>query len=175
MSCPRLEQSVFLHAHGQLNGVQSWLVEAHLQQCPVCRARWAQWTVERDRLRRAFSPLPADPVGLTGLSAAVGARIRTERALPEDTAGRTPQPALSRTTVAVSLAVALLAIGISALAAFWQPVAEYCHPPGWKPEPTPASVNAPENCPSLRLPASNTPGAKCPAPTQAPTVPGVKR
>jgi anti-sigma factor RsiW len=159
MSCPRLEQSVFLHAHGQLNGVQSWLVESHLQHCTVCRARWAQWTVERDRLRRAFAPLPADPVGLTGLSAAVGARIRTERAFPEETSSRPRRPGLSRAPVAVALAVTLLAVAISALAAFWQPVVEHCHPPGWKPEPTPVSMNGPGNCPSTHNQPSNTPGA----------------
>lgn len=154
MSCPRLEQRVFLHAHGQLSGVESWLVESHLHRCTVCRAQWAQWTVERDRLRRSFSPLPADPVGLTGLSAAVGARIRTERPLPADPAARPLQRPLSRATLAVSVAVALLAVGISALAAFWQPVVDHCHPPA----PAAVSTNVPENCPGPHNQPSNAPG-----------------
>jgi len=157
MSCPRLEQSVFLYAHGQLGGAKGWLVESHLQRCTVCRAQWAQWTVERDQLRRAFAPLPADPVGLTGLSAAVGARIRTERALPEEVAGHTRPRHLSRNAVAISLAVALLALGISALAAFWQPVVDHCRPPGQQTTPVPGANNVPGNCPAMQNQPSNSP------------------
>lgn len=147
MSCPRLEQSVFLHAHGQLQGIQSWLVESHLQRCSVCRAQWAQWTVERDQLRRAFSPMPADPVGLTGLSAAVGARIRTERAMPGEEPARVHPRRSSPSLVAVALAVALLAVAISALAAFWQPVVDHCTPSQQIQSTPPFASNAPGNCP----------------------------
>lgn len=154
MSCPRLEQRVFLHAHGQLGGVQGWLVEAHLQHCTVCRAQWAQWTVERDRLRRAFSPLPAEPANLTGLSAAVGARIRAEGPLPQDRTAHPLRRPLSRTTLTMALAVALLAVAISALAAFWQPVVERCRPPA----PPAVGTNVPENCPGLHNQLSNAPG-----------------
>jgi anti-sigma factor RsiW len=158
MSCPRLEQSVFLHAHGQLDGAKGWLVETHLQHCAMCRARWAQWTVERDQLRRAFAPLPADPAGLTGLTVAVGARIRTERAFPEDL----PSPARPRFSLGlagVALAVALLAVGISALAAYWQPVVDHCQSALQLRPPGPSGTPMIENCPGLHNQPLNAPGA----------------
>lgn len=161
MSCPRLEQSVFLHAHGQLPGIRGWLVESHLQRCTVCRARWAQWTVERDQLRRALAPMPAAPVGLTGLTAAVGARIRTERPLPEETRPARPTPV----AVAFALTVTSLAVGISALAAFWQPAGDHCAPPTQLQAPVLPAINSPGNCPGhLRPPGSNQPEEKGRAP-----------
>ena len=128
MSCSRYETSIFLHAHHQLTGVRRWLAESHLHACPVCRARWAQWSVERDQLRRAFSPLPPDPAHLGGVTASVAARIRVER--PTPAAAPTPRAARSGAPtqkLAVALAVlALLAAGISAFASFWQPPPAPC-------------------------------------------------
>ena len=128
MSCSRYETSIFLHAHNQLTGARRWLAESHLHACPVCRARWAQWSVERDQLRRAFSPLPPDPAHLGGVTASVAARIRVER--PTPAAAPTPRAARSGAPtqkLAVALAVlALLAAGISAFASFWQPPPAAC-------------------------------------------------
>lgn len=128
MSCARYETSIFLHAHNQLSGVRRWLAESHIHSCPVCRARWAQWSVERDRLRRAFSPLPPDPTHLGGVTASVAARIRVERptvvAAPRTSAaGR----GVNTQKVVVALAVvAILAAGISAFASFWEAPAPTC-------------------------------------------------
>jgi anti-sigma factor RsiW len=162
MSCPRLEQSVFLHAHGQLPGIRGWMVESHLQRCTVCRARWAQWTVERDQFRRALAPMPADPVGFTGLTAAVGARIRAERAVPVETpAPPRPAPAM----VAFALTTVSLAVGISAFAAFWQPSGDHCASPAQLQAPVLPAANTPGNCPGhLHPPGANQPEEKGRAP-----------
>jgi anti-sigma factor RsiW len=126
MSCSRHETGLFLHAHNQLGGVRRWVVESHIHACPVCRARWAQWTVERDRLRRAFSPMPPDPYQGGGVSASVAARIRVERPAVAEAGTGLATPLSPRAVLLVAAVIAMLAVGVSALAAYWRPAPPPC-------------------------------------------------
>jgi anti-sigma factor RsiW len=152
MSCSHHETGVFLHAHNQLSGLRRWLVESHIHACPVCRARWAQWTVERDRLRRAFSPLPPDPSHLGGVTASVAARIRVERPSFEETPRAIGTGTPLRSLALVAVVVAILAAGISALAAYWPPPQQSCASmEAVGNQPSPAGANAPATCPGVPL------------------------
>src|ERR1051325_3232033 len=78
MICYRIKESVFLHAHGQLNGLPRVLVEYHLSRCPGCRAQSESWAAERTCWREALTSHP----GLNGSADAarrtVAERIRSE-------------------------------------------------------------------------------------------------
>lgn len=117
MKCTRYEPSLLLHAHGQLSGVERLWIEAHLQGCPPCRIKWARFAAEKERLRQHLHPVPAENGRLVEL---VGARIRREgRALaPARGSGGNPGQVL-----ALAILAALLAVALSALAAFWGPLA----------------------------------------------------
>lgn len=171
MKCSRHEMSVFLHAHGQLQGIRRLLLESHLENCDTCRARWARWAVEKDKLRRALAPLPIlDRRGRVMMDG-VGAGIRLERpARGEAAAGQT----IKRRLVLVVLAAAL-ALCASALAAYWQPVA--CHLGGAITAPPNPEASRPDpSCvtchPSQSAHHPGTPGAapKLASPQKPPSV-----
>jgi anti-sigma factor RsiW len=123
MNCARGENAVFLHAHGQLQGFRRLLVETHLERCDTCRAKWARWVVEKDALRRSFSPMPIIDSPAQRLMDMVGVRIRSER--PDHPPGRHAPAAWAlapaHRTLALAGVVLVLAATVSALAAFWQP------------------------------------------------------
>lgn len=127
MTCSRHEHSLFLHAHGQLSGMKRWFLESHLQSCDMCRARWARCVVEKDALRRALAPVYELDSPARSLMDDVSSRIRVERQDP----GFAPLAALAlgggrlssaphpRRALLMAVAVAALAIALSALAAYW--------------------------------------------------------
>lgn len=113
MKCAQQQQErlVLLYAHGQLTGVQRWLVEGHLRECAACRAAWARCVAERDSIARAARPLPAG--GAVDLTEAVRARARS---MPRVRPNGAPSGAKRYTTLMI--AAAILAIALSAAAAY---------------------------------------------------------
>lgn len=168
MGCSRHQVGLFLHAHGQLTGVRRWFVESHLRGCSVCRSRWARWAVEKDNLRRAFFPLAPGVAGETGMAEAVAARIRAERALRPPASSRLHSPVTLSARLALAVVAAVLALGMTAFAAYWQ----------WPATPSPTScptgVAAPQvpATPAALKPAASSPcGVPQPAPTPIPSAP----
>ena len=53
MSCGRYEQSLFLYAHGQLDGQARRQLELHLRECEACCLQWRQWIGESSAWRQA--------------------------------------------------------------------------------------------------------------------------
>jgi hypothetical protein len=123
MSCKRWEQSIFLHAHGQLTGPKRVLVESHIQSCGTCRTRWARWVVERDQLRRNLAPLPQAGWEMHRSVDSVGARIRAEgrTGTPSGTPRQAAAAGPRRGLVLVCAAI-LLGVALSAAAALWDPL-----------------------------------------------------
>lgn len=64
MTCKPFQQSVFLHAHGQLGPVQSRLVERHLSGCPACREEWQKASREASELQSLLGPGVGTPQSL---------------------------------------------------------------------------------------------------------------
>ncbi len=126
MTCHLFERALFLHAHNELAGPARILVQSHLAGCDCCRARWASWVVEKDQLRRALAPDSVlDPEGERRLQV-ISARIRCERQPHGIVEGTNParlyhgRP-VPRRLAPLALAVALLVVGVTALAAAWGP------------------------------------------------------
>jgi len=116
------EMSLFLYAHGQLHGPRRLLVESHLETCDTCRARWARWVVEKDALRRSFSPMPVLDAPSQRLMDAVAASVRTERSVAERVDcvsghGVTPR----RYAGALALAAVLVVAGLAGAVGVWKP------------------------------------------------------
>jgi anti-sigma factor RsiW len=192
MNCTRHEMHLLLHAHGQLGPVTRLLVEAHLEGCDRCRAKWARLTVERDSLRRTLSPLPMLEASDRRLMQSVGFGIRLEPREPREGPFAGVSPLTQR--ILVLVVAAILAIGASALAAFWEPPTRSCRPgapmqvtPAVSPAPvtpaaapgraTPAAAPAPVGvpCPLCGKPgySGNVPACDAPLPAlNAPTVLG---
>jgi anti-sigma factor RsiW len=128
MSCTRHEFALFLYTHGQSRGLAQFMLQNHLTSCESCRARWARWSVERDRLRRAVAPLPVVDHGAQSLLDTVAARIRAERQLsPEPPAGAAGgAQSRMRRMVLLGTIAAVLALAIGAMASFWEPAHEQC-------------------------------------------------
>ena len=146
MSCHRHEPSLFLLAHGQLTGIQRWYLESHLRRCPACREQWAQWVVEKDRLRRAFSPMPVQAAQPGDLMVSVGARIRGE-ARPQLLDKPEPVPYTPRRWAVLAVAAATLALAVAAMASYLAPkfMSPSCPPtqqinPAVAPLPPPAKL-----------------------------------
>lgn len=64
MTCKPFRQSVFLHAHGQLGPVQSRLIERHLSGCPACREEWQSASREASELQSLLGPGVGTPQSL---------------------------------------------------------------------------------------------------------------
>src|SRR5438093_1379244 len=147
MSCFRLKESLFLHAHAQLEGIPRRQLEHHLRRCPACRAQCSAWQQESRLWRTAL----AEEVQLNGsaarLQSAVAERIRSEprRQGSEGASGgmrewvrswitRSPAGSLSsapthpfphsptRPLARLLALTALLALALTALAAFGPPL-----------------------------------------------------
>ena len=100
-SCDLPIEDLVAYLDGDLRGGRMELVEAHLQACPVCRRRRAQFA-EVDRLLRESSPLTDDPAGRAAIAARVAGLTTT--------GGRARLPL--RRAVAVLALVAALALAL---------------------------------------------------------------
>jgi len=163
MTCSQLDLSLLLHAHEQPGGAPKLFLEAHLKRCPHCRERWARWTLERNAMRHALAPLGEDAGAAERLRTAVAIRIRTEPR--EAPLALSPPSGRGRSRAGrgvLLLAAMLLAIAVSALAAFWDPsvlpsrVADA--PPGTHACPPP-EANGPEPAPAVAASLPNAPAA----------------
>jgi anti-sigma factor RsiW len=121
MMCQRREPAVFLHAHGQLNGLSRLLVERHLETCDSCRAKWARWVTEKDGLRRALAPPPLDYGDTQRMVELVGDQIRMDSRTPGSPAPAKATPRPKRRMAELAVVAAILALTVSAMAAFWSP------------------------------------------------------
>ena len=99
-NCDLPIEDLVAYLDGDLRGGRMELVEAHLQACPACRRRRAQFE-EVDRLLRESSPLIDDPAG----RAAIAARV----ARAAGTRGRAQLP-LRRAIAALALLATALAL-----------------------------------------------------------------
>lgn len=148
MSCGRYQQSLFLHAHGQLDGTDRRQLDRHLRECDACRARWRQWAGETSAWRQALAGPGARDPGEAAIRQAIAGRVRQLPRTP-------PAPALALPRLQprarfVLLAAALLALLLVALAAYrgthWRRTSSRASQrSGASATVTPA--NAPANCP----------------------------
>jgi anti-sigma factor RsiW len=115
MTCERIRKSVFLHAHGQLRGLEPLVVEQHLARCPECRALREEWAAEKGQWTAALG----SEAGLNGRGDALRQSIADQIRAPENrrrVSGRTPlDPRRRLALVAIGAA---LALALSAAAAF---------------------------------------------------------
>lgn len=169
MICHRCERALFMHAHGELGGVERFLLQCHLEGCDECRARWAKAVVEKDQLRRALSPMPTlDPEGERRLRI-IGARIRAEQRLlvvpapaPASAPAASSTGGRGRRLAGMVLAAALLAIALTAMAASWGPSLLGIQGVA-APTPVPlGQCTLQTHCPNCGAPPANAPGAATP-------------
>jgi anti-sigma factor RsiW len=116
MSCGRYEQSLFLHAHGQLEGPSRRQLERHLRDCEACRRQWREWAGEAGDWRQALAVSDGRDPGEAALRQAIASRVR---ALPRTPPAATlAQPWLQPRARFALVAAALLALLLIALAAY---------------------------------------------------------
>lgn len=125
MKCRHWQQTLFLHAHGQLGGFPRLLVDSHLQGCDNCRAQWARWVVERERLQRALQPAPGSDreasASIQQVAAAIRAEAMVNPASPKVAPRGAPDSVRGRQRVTLILGVALVALAFAATASVVEP------------------------------------------------------
>ncbi len=125
MKCRHWQQTLFLHAHGQLGGFPRLLVDSHLQGCDNCRAQWARWVVERERLQRALQPAPGSDreasASIQQVAAAIRAEAMVNPASPKVSPRGAPDSARGRQRVTLILGAALAALAFAATASVVEP------------------------------------------------------
>jgi anti-sigma factor RsiW len=154
MICFRIKESVFMHAHGELRGLPRVMVEYHLSRCPACRAQHHHWAAEGAQWRAALVAQP----GLNGSAAsvrqAISQRIRSDNSRSAPTPRALSAPSRKLTLIVIG---ALLALAISAFAAFGPSIVHRIERMWSK------TTSTPVDCNSINAPLRTPPGGNVPA------------